>query len=159
LGISGLISLALLRTSLSIIEPGVGEPVWQMVFVSLHVVDEAAESGTTRAASSGAGSGNNLSLAAVALEGDLGRMPLVDRAERDLASLVARFDTLDDLLRHRLLPLPAVRRNGRRPTRDSVVTSLQLQLLYHVHGAFSLGPGALSYGTAFLSLSHASGAT
>jgi hypothetical protein len=42
-GIGGLISQALLRPRLRIIEPGVGEPVRQMVFVFLHVVDEAAE--------------------------------------------------------------------------------------------------------------------
>jgi hypothetical protein len=80
-------------------------------------------------------------------------MPLVDFAERHLASLVARFDALDDLVRHRLLPLPAVRRTQRRTTRDSVVMPLQLQLLYHAHLATPLRQGPLSYGTTFLSLS------
>jgi hypothetical protein len=36
-------------------------------------------------------------------------MPLVDFAERDFVAYVVRFDALEDLLCHLLLPLPAAR--------------------------------------------------
>jgi hypothetical protein len=109
----------------------VSELVWQTAFSLLDVVDEATKVGTTPMAGDyGASSGKDQLLAAVALKGDVRRMPLVDLTKRDFASLVVRFDALDDL-RHGLLPLPAARRIQRRFTKDSVV-SLILQSLYHV---------------------------
>jgi hypothetical protein len=68
-------------------------------------------------------------------------MPLVDLAEGDFADLVVRFDALDEILRHGLLPLPAARRIQPRFTKDSVV-SLILQSLYHVrHKSVSTSGG------------------
>src|ERR671932_16124 len=77
-----------------------------------------------------AGSGKDRLLAAVALEGEVSRMPLVGLAERDFTSLVVRLDAMNDL-RHRRLPFPAAWRIQRRPTKDSSV-SLILGSLYHV---------------------------
>src|SRR5919199_1192099 len=77
----------------------------------------------------GAGSGKDQLLAAVALEGEVSRMPLVGLAERDFTSLVVRLDAMNDL-RHGRLPLPAAWRIQRRPTKDSSV-SLMLRLPYH----------------------------
>ena len=122
----------LVSPHLGILEPGVSELVWQTAFSLLEVVDEATKVGTTpMAGGCGASSGKDQLLAAVALEGDVRRMPLVDLAKRDFASLVVRFDALDKLLRHGLVPLPAARRIQPRFTKDSVV-SLILQSLYHV---------------------------
>src|ERR687886_1744484 len=81
----------------------------------------------------GAGSGKDQLLAAVALEGEVSRMPLVGLAERDFASLVVRLDAMNDLS-HGRLPLPAAWRIQRRPTKDSLV-SLTLRSLYHVRRA------------------------
>ena len=89
---------------MSVIEPGVGEIIWQMPFALLDVVDEPAEVGAApTTVGYGAGSGKGNLLAAVALECYVRRMPFVDLAERDFASLVVRFDSLDDL-RHWLTP-------------------------------------------------------
>jgi len=81
----------------------VGEPVWQTAFSLMDVSNEAAEVGTAPAGGYGAGRGKDGLLAAVALEGDVRRMPLIKLAEHDLVGLVARFDALDDV-RHRLIP-------------------------------------------------------
>jgi hypothetical protein len=60
----------------------------------------------TLAGGYGAGSVKRPRLAAAALKDDVCWMPLVGFAERHLAALVMRFDALDDLLHHGLLPLP-----------------------------------------------------
>ena len=111
---SGLIVLVLLCPLLGVVEPGVGELVWQTAFALPDVEDEAAEVGAAPATGGrGARSAKGHLLAAVALEGDAGRMPLVDLAEGHLVALVAGLDALEDL-RHGLLPLPpAVRSAGR----------------------------------------------
>jgi hypothetical protein len=131
---SGLIPQVLLCSRLGIVEPGVGELVWQTACSLFEVVDEAIDTevgaAPTTGGYGGAGSAKDQLLAAVALEGDVSWMPFVDLAKRDLARLVVRFDALDDLVRHGLLPLPAARRIQRRLTKDSVV-SLLLQSLYH----------------------------
>ena len=139
LRVSGLVLQPLVSPRLGIVEPGVGEFVRQTAFSLLDVVDEATKVGA--AATTGgcaADSGKDQLLAAIALDGDVRRIPLVDLAERDFAGLVVRFDALYDL-RHRVLPLPAARRILRRLTKDSVV-SLILQSLYHTLGAFPLRP-------------------
>src|SRR5215204_929182 len=104
--ISGLVPRALPSPRLSIVEPGVGEPVRQMAFSFLNVVDEVAVEGATPTGGFGAGRGKDQLLAAVALEGDVRRMPLVDLAERDFVGLITRFDSFDDM-RHR--PVPSCR--------------------------------------------------
>jgi hypothetical protein len=101
--ISGLVQHALPCPRSSIVEPGMGKPVRQMAFSFLDVVDEVAEMGAAPADGYGAGRGEDQLLAAVALEGDIRRMPLVDLAERDFVGLVTRFDSFDDV-RHRLVP-------------------------------------------------------
>jgi hypothetical protein len=103
----------------------VGKAIRQSAFVLFEVVDEAIDIKLGAAPTTGsysAGRGKDQLLATVALEGEVSRMPLVDLAERDLARLVVRFDALDDLLRHGLMPLPAARRIQRGFTKDSVVS-------------------------------------
>jgi len=101
--------LVLLCPLPGIIEPGVGEIVWQTAFALSDVVDEGAELGAAPTAGGyGTGSAKGHLLAAVALEVDCGRMPLVDSSERHFAALVVCLDALEDL-HHGLLPLsPAV---------------------------------------------------
>src|SRR5919199_2792777 len=89
-----------------------------------------------------AGSGKDRLLAAVALEGEVSRMPLVGLAERDFTSLVVRLDAMNDL-RHRRLPFPAAWRIQRRPTKDSSV-SLILGSLYHVRRTSASIKGSLT---------------
>src|SRR3954454_7399051 len=89
---SGLIVLVLLCPLPGIIEPGVGELVRQTAFVLSDVVDEGAEVGPApTTCGRGGGRAKGHLLAAVALEGDVGRMPLVDSGERRFAALVVRF--------------------------------------------------------------------
>src|SRR5215210_6257672 len=111
---SGLIVRVLLCTLSGIVEPGVGELVRQTAFTLSDVVDEGAKVGAAPTTGGcGAGSAKGHLLAAVALEGDGGRMPLVDSSERRFAALVMGLDAFDDL-HHRLLPLsPAVSSAGR----------------------------------------------
>jgi hypothetical protein len=119
---------------LGIVEPRVDELVRKTAFALLDVVDEATEVGPAPMTGGyGAGSGKDQRLAAVALEGYVSRMPLVDRAERDFAGLIVRFDALGDR-RHGLLPLPAARRIQRRLTKDSVMFLIHW-LLYHIRCA------------------------
>jgi hypothetical protein len=105
--------LVLLCPLPGIIEPGVGEVVRQTAFALSDVVDEDAQVGAAPTAGTrGAGSAKGHLLAAVALEGDGGRMPLVDLAKRHLVVLVVGLDSFEDL-HHGLLPLslsPAVLR-------------------------------------------------
>src|SRR5215204_531140 len=105
-GISGLVPRALPCPRLRIIEPGVGEPVRQITFSFLDGVDDVAMMGAAPAGDCGAGRGKDQLLAAVALEGNVRRMPLVDLAERDFVGLITRFDSFDDM-RHR--PVPSCR--------------------------------------------------
>jgi hypothetical protein len=74
-----------------------------MAYSFLDVVDEVAVLGAAPAGSYGARRGKDQLLTTIALEGDVRRMPLVDLTERDLAGLVTRFDSFDDM-RHRLVP-------------------------------------------------------
>jgi hypothetical protein len=98
-----------------IIEPGVGEIVRQTAFTLSDLIDEGAQVGpapTTGGRGARAGSAKGHLLAAVALEVDGGRMPLVDSSERHFAALVVCLEAFEDL-HHRLLPLslsPAVLR-------------------------------------------------
>src|SRR5215217_2620496 len=104
--ISGLIMLVLLCALSSIIEPGVGEIVRQTAFALSDVAGEGAEVGAAPTTGGrGAGSAKGHLLSAVALEGDVGRMPLVDLAKGHFAALVVGLDALEDL-HHGLLPLP-----------------------------------------------------
>src|SRR5215208_2442822 len=108
--------LVLLCLLSGIIEPGVGELIRQTAFALSDLVDEGVEVGTaptTGGRGGGAGSGKGHLLAAVALEGDVGRMPRVDLAKGDFAVLVVGFDALEDL-HHRLYPfLPPFLSAGR----------------------------------------------
>src|SRR5215203_979278 len=110
--------LVLLCPLSGIIEPGVGEIVRQSSFALSDVVDEGAKRGaapTTGGRGAAAGSAKGHLLAAVALEVDCGRMPLVDSSERHFAALVVCIDAFEDL-HHRLLPLslsPTVSSAGR----------------------------------------------
>src|SRR5215211_4524962 len=112
--IGGLIVRVLFCTLFCVVEPGVGEIVRQTAFALSDVVDEGAELGVTPTAGArGAGGAKGHLLAALALQGDGGRMPLVDLAERHFAALVVCLDAFDDL-HHRLLPLsPGVSSAGR----------------------------------------------
>src|SRR5215211_7823685 len=91
-----------------------GEIVRQSSFALSDLVGEGTEVGPAPTTGGrGAGSAKGHLLAAVALEGDGGRMPLVGFAERHFAALVVGLDALEDL-HHRLLPLsPAVCSAGR----------------------------------------------
>src|SRR5215216_2009654 len=116
--ISSLIMLVLFCPLSGIIEPRVGELVRQTAFALSDLVDEGAEVGAapTTGGRAAAGSAKGHLLAALALEGDCGRMPLVDLAKGHFAALVVCLDALEDL-HHGLLPLPpAVVRQG-VPTR------------------------------------------
>src|SRR5829696_2110780 len=108
--------LVLLCAFSGIIEPRVGELVRQTAFVLSDVVYEGDEVGTaptTGGRGGAACSAKGRLLAALALEVDGGRMPLVDGSEGHFAALVVCLDALDDL-HHRLLPLsPAVLSAGR----------------------------------------------
>src|SRR5215208_4841879 len=85
--ISGLIMLVLLCPLSGLIEPGVGELVWQTAFTLSDLVDEGVEVGAAPTTGGrGAGSAKGHLLSAVALEGDGGRMPLVDSSERQFAA-------------------------------------------------------------------------
>src|SRR5215203_7172009 len=99
--------LVLLCAFSGIIEPRVGELVRQTAFVLSDVVYEGDEVGTaptTGGRDGAACSAKGRLLAAVALECDAGRMPLVDGSERHFATLVMRLESFEDL-HHRLLPL------------------------------------------------------
>jgi hypothetical protein len=104
--ISGLIMLVLLCTLSGIIEPGMGEIVRQTAFALSDVVDEGAELGAAPttggcgAGSCGAGSAKGHLLFALALEGDVRWMPLVDLAKRHFAALVVCLDAFENLVRH-----------------------------------------------------------
>src|ERR671916_2909492 len=112
-GISGLIMLVLLCPLSGIVEPGVGEIVRQTAFTLSDLVDEGCKVGAAPSAGArGAGSAKGYLLAAVALEGDVGRMPCVDLAERHFAVLVVRFDALSDLHHGLLLLSPPSLRLG-----------------------------------------------
>src|SRR5215218_1000303 len=113
--IGGLITLVLLCTLFGVVEPGVGELVRQTAFALSDLVDEGPDVGAAPTAGAcGAGSAKGHLLAAVALKGDVGRMPLVDLTKRHFAVLVVSFDALEDL-HHGLLPflLPFVRQFSR----------------------------------------------
>src|SRR5688500_4661839 len=102
--------LVLLCALPGMIEPGVGELVRQTAFTLSDLVDEGAELGAapTAGARGAAGSAKGDLLAAVALEGHGGRMPLVDLAKGHFAALVVCLEAFEDL-HHGLLPLsPAV---------------------------------------------------
>jgi len=72
----------------------VGEIIRQTAFSLLEVVDGAAEVGAAPTTDgNGAGSAKAHFLSAITFEYDVGRMPLIDLAERDLAGLVVRLDT------------------------------------------------------------------
>src|SRR5829696_2622551 len=117
--------LVLLCPLPGIIEPGVGEIVRQTAFALSDLVDEGAEvDAAPTAGGCGAGSAKGHLLAAVALECDVGRIPLVDLAKGHFAALVVRFDALEDL-HHVVLPLsPSVSSAGRScPATDSRVGS------------------------------------
>src|SRR5215210_2936583 len=103
--ISGFIVLVLLCLLSGVVEPGVDELVWQPAFALSDLVDKGAELGAAPATDGRcAGSRKGHLLAAVALEGNADRLPLVDLAERHLAALVVGLDALEDL-HHRLFPL------------------------------------------------------
>src|SRR3712207_1183874 len=88
-GMSGLIPPVLLCPLVGVVEPGVGEPVRQTAFSLFDVVDEGSEVGVAPTTGRyGVGSAEGDLLAAIALEGDVGRMPLVGLAERDFAGFV-----------------------------------------------------------------------
>src|SRR5919107_1465911 len=112
--ISDFIMLVLLCPLSGIIEPGVGEIVWQTAFALSDVVDEGAQ---VRAAPTtggyGAGSVKSPPLTAVALKDDAGWMPLIGFAERNLAALVMRLGALDDLHHGLFLLSPGVCSAGR----------------------------------------------
>src|SRR5215207_5521044 len=113
--ISGFIMLVLFCPLSGIIEPRVGELVRQTAFALSDLVDEGAQVGAapTTGGRGAAGSAKGHLLAALALEGDGGRMPLVDLAKRHFAALVMCLDAFEDL-HHRLLSLsPAVFSAGR----------------------------------------------
>jgi hypothetical protein len=79
------------------------------------LVDEGTEVGAapTTDGCGAAGGAKGRLLTAVALEGNVGRMPLVGLAEWDFAGLVVRLDALEDL-HHGLLRLsPTVSSAGR----------------------------------------------
>src|SRR5215210_3704024 len=98
--------LVLLCPLSGIIEPGVGKLVRKTAFALSDVVDEGTEVGAAPTTGGrGAGSGKGHLLTAVALEGDGGRMPLVDLTKGHFAALVVGLDALEDL-HHGLLPLP-----------------------------------------------------
>jgi hypothetical protein len=83
--------LVLLCALSGIIESGVGELVRQTAFTLSDVVDEGAKLGAAPTAGGlgGAGSAKGQLLAAVALEVDCGRMPLVDLAKEPVRSSCA----------------------------------------------------------------------
>src|SRR5215203_4058765 len=112
--ISGFIMLVLFCPLSGIIEPRVGELVRQTAFTLSDLVDEGAEIGAAPTTGGcGAGSAKGHLLAALALEGYGGRMPLVDLAKQQFAALVMGLEAFDDL-HHRLLsPSPAVSSAGR----------------------------------------------
>jgi hypothetical protein len=104
--VSGLILLALLCPLFGVVEPGVGELLRQIPFSLSEALNEGAELGAApRTGIYGAGSAKGGLLATLALEGEVGRMPLVGLAERHFVALIVRLDALDDLLLpHGLLP-------------------------------------------------------
>ena len=102
--------LVLVCPLFGVVVPGVGDPIWQTAFSLFDVVDEGSEVGA--APTTGgycAGSSKSNLLAAAALKGNVGIVPLVDFAKGHFATLVVRFDALGNP-RHRGLPLPAARR-------------------------------------------------
>src|SRR5215210_9568724 len=111
--------LVLLCPLSGIVEPWVGELVRQTAFALSDVVDEGAKVGAapTTGGCGAAGSAKGHLLAAVALEVDVGRMPLVDSSERHFAALVVSLEAFEDL-HHRLYPfLPPFVRQGVRARR------------------------------------------
>src|SRR5215208_5651379 len=111
---SGLIVLVLSCPLCGIVEPGVAESIRQTAFALSDAVDEGAELGAAPTTGGrGACSAKGHLLAAVALECEAGRMPLVDLAEGQLAALVVGLEAFGDL-HHRLLLLsPAACLAGR----------------------------------------------
>src|SRR5918999_3008342 len=96
----------------SVMVPGVGDLLPEPDFPLLDVADDGAVVGAAPAAGNGGGAGQSQPFAAIALEDDITRMPLVGLAERDLAALVVRLDALDDPC-HFLKPLPTARGSPR----------------------------------------------
>ena len=87
--------LVLLCALSGIIEPGVGEIVRQTTFALSDLVGEGAKvDAAPTTGGRGAGSAKGHLLAAVALEGDGGRMPLLDFAKGHFAVLVVGLDAL-----------------------------------------------------------------
>jgi hypothetical protein len=78
----------------SVVMPGMGGVVPQPAFPLLDVADDGAVIGATPAAGCGAGAGQSQLFAAITLENDITRVPLVGPAERNLATLVVGLDTL-----------------------------------------------------------------
>jgi hypothetical protein len=102
-----LVKLALSCTLFGVVESGVSELVRKTSSSLLNASGEDGVKNTaTLAGGYGALSVKAPPLAAAALKDDVRWMPLVDLAERHLATLVVCFDALDDLLHHGLLPLP-----------------------------------------------------
>src|SRR5215208_416951 len=90
---SGLIPLVLSCPLCGIVEPGVGELVRQTALALPDLVHEGAELGAAPATGGrGACSAKGHLLAAVALECEAGRMPLVDLDEGHLAALVVGLE-------------------------------------------------------------------
>src|SRR5215212_11183437 len=90
---SGLIPLVLSCPLCGIVEPGVAEIVRQTALALPDLVHEGAELGPAPTTGGrGACSAKGHLLGAVAREGDRGRMPLVDLAERHFAALVVCLD-------------------------------------------------------------------
>src|SRR5829696_3262594 len=78
----------------SVVVPGVRGLLPQPTFSHSDVADDGAVVGAAPAAGYGAGAGQSQLLAAIALEDDITRMPLIGLAERDLTALVVCFGAL-----------------------------------------------------------------
>src|SRR5215217_8338695 len=111
--ISLLVTLVLLCTLFCVIEPGMAELLLKSSFSILDASGEDVGKITaTSAGSYGALSVNSPPLTAAALKDDAGWMPLIGFAERHLAALLMRLDTLDDLHHGLLLLSPPFVRQG-----------------------------------------------
>src|SRR3712207_1842386 len=89
---------------LSVVVPGAGILLPQPTFSLSDVADDGAVVGAAPAAGYGAGASQSQLLAAIALEGDITRMPLVGLAERNLAALVVCFGALNYTRHSRSFP-------------------------------------------------------
>src|SRR5215208_5939817 len=96
LSISSLVLAMLLLLLLGVVMPRVDAFVRQPSFVLLDVVDDGSKVCATPTGAPGAGGSLGEPLAAVTLNDDVLRMPVVASAERDLMGLVVRFDVLND---------------------------------------------------------------